>query len=66
MKFVKKKSLESASKALKKKKNRNTVFWVQGNPKETLFPEELAKANEVLSKVKFNDPRLAAHRRHVE
>ena len=58
MKFVRKKSMESASKALKKTKNRNTIFWVVGNPKETLFPEELAKANETLSKVKFNDPIL--------
>jgi hypothetical protein len=53
MKFVRKKSMESASKALKKKKNRNTIFWVVGEPKETLFPEELAKANETLS-----DPHL--------
>jgi hypothetical protein len=29
MKIVKKKSMESASRALKKKKNRDTIFWVE-------------------------------------
>jgi pyruvate-formate lyase-activating enzyme len=55
MKFVKKKSMESASKALKKKKNRNTVFWVETPfiPGVTPVPEKVAKAIET-----FSDPHL--------
>jgi len=60
MKFVRKKSMESASRALKKKKNRNTIFWVVGNPKETLFPEKLARANETLSNPHLQES-LRAH-----
>jgi hypothetical protein len=51
MKFVKKKSMESASKALKKKKNRDTIFWVETPfiPGVTPVPEEVTKMNEMLS-----------------
>lgn len=68
MKFVKMKDDESASRALKKKKNRDTIFWVETPfiPGVTPVPEEVTKMNEMLSKMKFNDPRLAAHRRHID
>ena len=45
-------------KALTKK--RSTVFVVETRiaPEETLFPEKLAMANEILRKTKFKDPRI--------
>ena len=51
MKFVKMKDDESASRALKKKKNRDTIFWVETPfiPGVTPVPEEVKKANETLS-----------------
>jgi len=51
MKFVKVKSMEIASRALKKKKNRDTVFWIETPfiPGVTPVPDEVKKANETLS-----------------
>jgi hypothetical protein len=51
MKFVKMKDDESASRALKKKKNRDTIFWVETPfvPGVTPVPEKVAKAIETFS-----------------
>ena len=51
MKFVKMKDDASASRALKKKKNRDTIFWVETPfiPGVTPVPDEVKKANETLS-----------------
>ena len=51
MKFVKMKDDESASRALKKEKNRDTIFWVETPfiPGVTPVPDEVKKMNEMLS-----------------
>ncbi len=60
MKFVKMKDEESVNRALKEEKNRDTIFSVETPfiPGVTPVPEKVARANETLSKVKFNDPIL--------
>jgi len=52
---VKKKNIR---KALKKKREIVVVIERHIDAKDTLFPEKLAKANEILRNTKFRDSRL--------
>lgn len=62
MKFVKMKDDESASRALKEEKNRDTIFWVETPfiPGVTPVPDEVKKANETLSNPRLQES-LRAH-----
>ena len=48
-----------ARKVLKKQKT-VIVFKQEINPKDTLFPEKVAKAKEIFSNAEFLDPRFGA------
>ena len=48
----------SLRKALKKKTSTLLVLETRVGAGETLFPEKLKKANEILRNTKFNDPRI--------
>ncbi|HET6252493.1 MAG TPA: hypothetical protein VFE32_00395 [Puia sp.] len=55
---------KNARKTLKKRKS-NTVVVISSeiDEKDTLFPEKVAHAREILSKAKFLDPRFGPTRK---